>query len=164
MRPKGPDVVAAWGAFLALAFFTLLIYGESLFATVLFASVVALIEIVAAVAWWALHTRPDTIGDAVVPSHSYTAMLMAGIVALVGAGFIFKPWMMAPAIYLLIALVLQLSAAARARRRERMADEAPPLPPYVQRSPRHGMRAAAVATTGLVAGFLVARRNRGGRR
>ncbi len=160
MRPKGPDVIAAWGAFLSLAFFTHLIYGGSAFAVTLFGCVILLIELIAAVAWWLMHRRADSIGDSVVPSHSYTSMLAAGIVGFIGAGFVFKPWMMTPAVYLLIALVLQLSAGARARRRDRMAAQTAPLPPHVERSPRHHVRIATVATGGLVAGILAARRNR----
>lgn len=163
MRPKGPDVIAAWGAFLSLAFFTQLIYGESAFAVTLFGCVIAMIEIIAAVAWWVMHRRPDTVGDSVVPSHSYTSMLAAGIVGFIGAGFVYKPWMMTPAVYLLIALALQLSAGARARRRSRMAANVEPLPPHVERSPRHRVRTVTVAASGVVAGLWAARRNRGER-
>lgn len=156
----GPDVVAAWGGFNGLLVAVLLIYGESAFAIVLYASVVLLIEIVAAVAWLFRHQGHE-VGE-INNVHKSRAPFFGGIAAFfIAAGFIFRPYFVTPAAYFLIAAALDATAHRREVRRERRRPEPPPKPTNNAGGRRKVVAKAATAgAVGLATGLFVSRRAR----
>jgi hypothetical protein len=159
VKPKGPDVVALWGAFNALAVFVALIYGASTFGIALHASVVVLLEIVAAVAWWRsrLPLLPEPLRDQLPASKA--PFFAAAIIGFIGIGMVYNPWFATPGTLLAVPLILDVSAAARGRRHERLNREAPPLPEPPS-SDHRWAKVAGVATAGVLTGVIAGRRRR----
>ena len=100
-----PRVVALWGVANGVLVVMLIGYGESAFAVSLYASAVALIEVVALAAWLSARALPTSAGRSPAGERSDAAMVTAIGCAFVGVGLVWSRWMMLPALYSLLWLM-----------------------------------------------------------
>ncbi len=158
MQRHGPDVIAAWGGLNSLALFTHLIYGGNAFPLALQGSVVFLIELIAAVAWMAATWWGAEIRESPGPRRSRAPLMLGGIAGFIVAGMAYRPYMMSPALLLLVPLYLELSSPLRAAHNARRSAKAPPI--YDGRRDRHVPIAKAAVVGGAALGFAAWRRRR----
>jgi hypothetical protein len=159
MRQHGPDIVAVWGGISAMTLFIHLIYGGNAFPLALQGSVVFLIELIAAVAWLAQYWYGAEAHESPGPRRSRAPLMLGGIAGFVGAGLVYKAYMMAPALLLVVPLYLELSSPLRAAHNARRAAGAPILEER-EEGAHHGALAKAAVVGGAALGVAAWRRHR----
>jgi Na+-transporting methylmalonyl-CoA/oxaloacetate decarboxylase gamma subunit len=149
-----PRLVAVWGAANGVLLAVLIGYGENSFAIALYAAVVALLELIALVAWLSMVRNPEAGERSPAGLRSDAALVTAIGVGFVGVGYVYKWWMALPAVYSLLWLVTHGVSALL----ERHAS-VEPEPAGASSSPGDGHPAAAtvagaatVATAAIVGG------------
>ncbi|HVW79368.1 MAG TPA: hypothetical protein VHB69_00305 [Mycobacteriales bacterium] len=115
-RLSGPDVVALWGGANGVLVAILLGYGESAFATALYASSAALIELIALSTWWVQRRHSAWAASSPGPRRSRPAALAGVVVALAGCAGVWDWWLALPALFPAGALVGELATEVRRAR------------------------------------------------
>ena len=156
MRVTGPRVVAAWGLFNGALLAIHAGYGGGevpTFPFAIYGSAIGTIELFALTVFWVYRTGRTNAWFSPAPSMSHAALTMAVMGGFIGAGLIYRPWMMAPAVYpLLILLKTAVSALARESEPEPLpSQEAPP------ETPAQVAYDTAVTAVAAVGTFAVAR-------
>jgi hypothetical protein len=160
-RPRGPDVVAAWGLANAVLLGVLIGYGDRAAAIAVYAGSVGLIELLALGAWWVMSAHPVWAATSPEPRRSRASMLVAAIAAAVGVGAVWDWWFALAAVYPAGALVMEIAS----ERREPLPESSDGPPAEHRRLPsRHiGEVVLAGASVGAVAAAVRAWRRRFGR-
>lgn len=104
---RGPAVISLWGAGNAALLGMLIGYGERPFAIALYGGSVLLVEVVGAVFWLGYLSGLPRGATAPAPRSSRPAMLVGVVAAFVGLGFVYRPWLAAPAALPALALVTE---------------------------------------------------------
>lgn len=118
-RFTSPDVIALWGGGNAVLWFIHLGYGGGTvptFPLAAYGSSVMLVELTAVAGFWTLKRHGDTRFISPGPRSSRIAVWGAAFLGIVVIGLVFRPYMMIPAIYPALGILLEFSASRRARR------------------------------------------------
>jgi hypothetical protein len=118
-RFNGPDLVATWGAANAVLLGVHIGYGGGVSGSIplaLYGGSVLLTELVALAAWWTLRHRPDVATVTPVPRTSRIALWGGVAAAFIVLGLVYDPWLMLPAIYPLVGVLIELVSSSSPRR------------------------------------------------